>query len=58
MKRGKRFLIGLMAAGLTFGSLMAFVGKPHTNYHGFRDHRDCSVQHGRHEVKADSLKSK
>ena len=27
------FVVGLLAAGLTFGSLMTFVGPPHFNKH-------------------------
>ena len=44
MRRGSRFLIGLAAAALTYGSLMAFVGPRHFGHRGFyryqayRDH--------------------
>ena len=59
MKRGTRFLIGLTAAGLTFGTLVAFVGKPNTDHHGFRNHGACmEQQHGKNGAKMDSLKSK
>lgn len=33
MKGKSKFFVGLLAAGLTFGSLMAFVGPPHFNKH-------------------------
>ena len=33
MKGKSNFFVGLLAAGLTFGSLMAFVGPPHFNKH-------------------------
>ena len=59
MKRGKIFLFGLTAAALTFGALVAFVGKPHTDHHGFRNHGACMEQHqGKDGAKTDSLKSK
>jgi hypothetical protein len=33
MKGKSKFFVGLFAAVLTFGSLMAFVGSPHFNKH-------------------------
>ncbi len=33
MKGKSKFFLGLFAAVLTFGSLMAFVGPPHFNKH-------------------------
>lgn len=38
MKRRTRFLIGMVAAALTFGTLMATVGPRHFNHHGGRCH--------------------
>lgn len=35
MRRGSKFLIGLAAAALTYGSLMAFVGPQHFGHRGF-----------------------
>lgn len=35
MRRSTKFLIGLAAAALTYGSLMAFVGPRHFGHHGF-----------------------
>ena len=35
MRRGSRFLIGLAAAALTYGSLVAFVGPRHFGHYGF-----------------------
>ena len=59
MKRGTKFLAGLTAAVLTFGTLVAFVGKPHTGHHGFGNHSSCTQQHhGEQGAKTDSQKSK
>ena len=59
MKHGTRFLIGLTAAGLTFGTLVAFVGKPYTDHHWFRNHSVCMEQHhGKNGVKTDCPKNK
>jgi hypothetical protein len=33
MKRTSRFIVFTLAAGLTFGSLVAFVGPPKCNHH-------------------------
>lgn len=35
MKRGSRFLIAFVAAVLTFGSLMTFVGLQHSGWHRY-----------------------
>lgn len=40
MKGKSKFLVGLFAAVLTFGSLMAFVGPPH-----FSKHHCCAESH-------------
>lgn len=41
MERRKRFLIGLAAALVTFGSLMAFVGPRHYHHSGRFHHGAC-----------------
>ena len=35
MRRGSSFLIGLLAAAVTFGSLTAFIGPRHFGYRGY-----------------------
>ena len=56
MKTGTRFLIGLVAAGLTFGTLVAVTGKPHMDRFG---HHACYEQnHHKHDAKQDSLRAK
>ncbi len=52
MKRGTKFLIGFAAAILTFSTLVAFMGPPHTSRQGHWDHT-CSGLH--HNIKADSI---
>jgi hypothetical protein len=39
MKRKPRFFIGFVAAIITFGSLVAFVGHRHHGHHGHSCHR-------------------
>ncbi len=59
MKRSSKFLIGLAAAALTFASLVAFVGPPHTgnqrlgyaSHHG--NHHGCGTKSP--SEKADSV---
>lgn len=43
MERRNRFLIGFAAAVITFGSLMAFVGRGHFHHQGrfYRDSYEC-----------------
>lgn len=46
MERRNRFLIGLTAALITFGSLMAFVGPKHFHHPGRFHHEGVDCQHG------------
>jgi hypothetical protein len=54
MKKGSKFLIGFASATLTFASLVAFVGPPHTTRHAFgsgyscHEHRACEAQQRSH----------
>ena len=52
MKSGSKFLIGFASAVLTFSTLVAFVGPPHTSRYGDSVH-GCYGRH--HEAKADSV---
>lgn len=44
MRRGSRFLIGLAAAGLSFGTLFATLGQGEFNKYGWRKHHGCYEQ--------------
>ncbi len=46
MRRGSRFLIGLAAAGLSFGTLYATLGQGEFNKYGWRKHGCYEQQHG------------
>jgi len=60
MKRSTRLFIGFVAAALTYGSLMAFVGPQHGGRHGFSRYHShnghgryhCGDQHRGNESKS------
>jgi hypothetical protein len=41
MRRGSRFLIGLVTAGITFGALMLTLGQDQFNKYGYRGYNTC-----------------
>ena len=56
MKRGSRFLIGLVAAGITFVSLWAFTGKQNSGWN--HKWRHCYYQREIKNNNADSTQLK
>ena len=68
MSNNKRFIIGALAAALTFGGLKAFVGSHHGKYHRphwGHHHRSCEKkqyhscgEHGSFQSNEEQLKQK